>query len=325
MKTLNWGILGCGDVTEKKSGPAFNLISGSRLFAVMRRDAAKAADYARRHGVDRWYDDADALIQDPDVNAVYIATPPGAHASLALKVATAGKPCYVEKPMSRSHAEALEMNRVFDQAGQQLFVAYYRRALPRFEKIRELLTQGSLGELREIRYEQRSTIHRQLSQDSLPWRFQPELSGGGLFIDLGSHTLDLLDHWLGPLSFLRSELRELSGHPGVEDFVDMHFVSSSGVPGRASWNFSDEMALDRLELRTQLGRLQCSIFGQDDLEWHPERGAMIPYHIPHPDPIQLPLIREVVSALLHGTTCCSTGSSALRTRNLMDRALHRIA
>jgi predicted dehydrogenase len=102
---VRWGIIGCGDVTELKSGPAFQLVPNSTLVAVMRRDGAAAEDYASRHGVEKWYDNADQLIQDKDVDAVYIATPPGAHHDYGLSVCEAGKPAYIEKPMARTHAE----------------------------------------------------------------------------------------------------------------------------------------------------------------------------------------------------------------------------
>src|SRR5690349_8649652 len=136
---IRWGILGCGDVTEVKSGPAFQKASNSALVAVMRRDGARAADYAKRHGVPRWHDDAEALIRDPEVDAVYVATPPGTHLELALRVAAAGKPCYVEKPMARSAGECARMIEAFERANQPLFVAYYRRALPRFVRAKELI------------------------------------------------------------------------------------------------------------------------------------------------------------------------------------------
>src|SRR3954452_10240835 len=100
MRTIRWGIIGCGDVTEVKSGPGFQKATGSALVAVMRRDGDKARDYARRHGVARAYDNADDLIQDPEVDAVYIAPPPSSHADLALRTSAAGKPCLVEKPMA---------------------------------------------------------------------------------------------------------------------------------------------------------------------------------------------------------------------------------
>lgn len=321
MREVCWGILGCGDVTERKSGPAFNRIPGSRLVAVMRRDAAKAADYAQRHGVPRWYQDAEALTHDAGVDAVYIATPPGAHAELALRVAAVGKPCYVEKPMGRNLAEASAMVDAFSRAGHALFVAYYRRCLPRFRKIKALLDEGQLGEVQSMDYRQSSGANLNLSPGNVPWRFQPEQSGGGLFVDLGSHTLDLLDHWFGPLVLGSKEVHGNPFLPGIEDRVDITFTSVAGVPGRARWSFVDTQALDRLELRTNLGCLSCSIFGLEDVEWVPDKGATTLHAFAAPDPIQQPLIEEIVSALVSGSECRSTGTSALRTRALMDWVL----
>ena len=175
--TIRWGILGCGDVCEIKSGPGFRLARGSELVAVMRRDGAKAADYAKRHGVARWYDDADRLIGDPDVDAVYVATPPGSHLAYAQRVAAAGKPCYVEKPMARSHGECRRMVEAFERARLPLFVAYYRRALPRFVRAKQLIDSGALGRVTGCRYH----ISRPFSPSSSNvWRFDPAQSGGGL-------------------------------------------------------------------------------------------------------------------------------------------------
>src|SRR5689334_1778000 len=146
----------------------------------MRRDGARAADYARRHGVPRWYDDARALVADPEVDAVYVATPPSTHLEHALLVARAGKPVYVEKPMARDHAECVAMVDGCRAAGVPLFVAYYRRALPRFLKIRELIDGGAIGEPRLVTV----TLYQPLTPEeldasTLPWRVDPAIAGGG--------------------------------------------------------------------------------------------------------------------------------------------------
>src|SRR5699024_4274467 len=148
METVRWGIVGVGDVTETKSGPGLQQAEGSALVAVMRRDGAKAADYARRHGVPRWYDDADALIADPEVDAVYVATPPDSHADYAVRALRAGKPVYVEKPMARTATECEEILSASRRAGLPVFVAYYRRAMPRFATVKELLEGGAIGQVR---------------------------------------------------------------------------------------------------------------------------------------------------------------------------------
>ena len=186
--TIRWGIIGCGDVTEVKSGPAFRGADGSELVAVMRRSADAARDYAARHAVPRWYDDADALIHDEEVDAVYIATPPGAHLAHALRVAAAGKPCYVEKPMARNHPECRKMVEAFASCGVPLFVAHYRRALPRFLKAKELIDESRIGRVTGVTYHYASPSHEGLDAADLPWRLIAEQAGGGLFMDLGPHT-----------------------------------------------------------------------------------------------------------------------------------------
>ena len=169
MQTVRWGILGCGDVCEVKSGPGFQQAPGSELVAVMRRDGALAEDFARRHGVPKFYADADQLIADPDVSAVYIASPPGSHLELALKVARAGKPAYVEKPMARNLAECQRMIAAFEQAGVPLFIAYYRRALPRFLEAKQLVDSGVLGQLQRVDVRFANAGQLGLDPLNLPW------------------------------------------------------------------------------------------------------------------------------------------------------------
>jgi predicted dehydrogenase len=168
----------------------------------MRRDAAKAADYAARHGVPRWYSDARELVHDPEVDAVSIATPPSSHRELALLACAAGKPALVEKPMALNHAECLQMVEAFRAAGVPLFVAYYRRAQPKFRRMKELIDGGAIGTPRAAQVQYTAPPPR-VDPDDLPWRLRPEVSGGGLFADLGCHTLDLLDYFLGPVAEVR--------------------------------------------------------------------------------------------------------------------------
>lgn len=179
---IRWGIIGCGNVTEVKSGPGFQKAQASELVAVMRRNKSLAADYARRHNVPKWTDDAGELIGDRDVDAVYVATPPGTHMEYALRVCQAGKPCYVEKPMARSYAECQRMVAAFEEAGLPLFVAFYRRALPRFLKARELLREGRIGLVTGVNYRFASAGQKGIDPEKLPWRLQAEHSGGGLFL-----------------------------------------------------------------------------------------------------------------------------------------------
>jgi len=316
--TVRWGIIGCGDVTEVKSGPAFQLASGSSLVAVMRRNTQRAADYAKRHRVARWYDDADALIADSEVDAVYVATPPGAHREYALRACRTGKPVYVEKPMARNHEECVEMVEAFHSAGIKLFVAYYRRALPRFLAAKKHIDSGRIGTVIAARYTFSEPLRR-IDASDLPWRYRAEQSGGGLFFDLGSHALDVLDMMLGPLLDVEGTARNVDRSHDVEDQVEMRFRTAEGVDGSARWDFAAERSEDTMEIRGTHGTLVFSIFGRAPLELRSHRAKEL-FDLPNPPHIEQPMIQTVVDDLLGRGVCTSTGTSAARTSAVMDRA-----
>lgn len=323
MQEIRWGILGCGEVTEVKSGPGFQKAQGSRLVAVMRRNVALAEDYARRHGIPRWYADAQALIDDPEVDAVYVATPPGAHYELALLCAAAGKPCYVEKPMALNHAQSRAMCEAFAAKGVPLFVAYYRRAMPRFQKIRELVLDGAIGAVRYVNL----ALHQPMPVEdanaaSQPWRVDPAVAGGGRFVDMGSHQLDFLDYLFGLMQDVHGVAACQSGAYAVEDTVSASFRFASGVLGSASWCFAAGDKLDRCEIVGDQGRLVFSTF--DDAPFSLIRADKEEYFsIPNPAHVQQPLIQQVVDTLLGRAECASTGQSAARTDAVIDRILGR--
>jgi predicted dehydrogenase len=317
LDRVRWGIIGVGDVTESKSGPGFSAAERSELVAVMRRDGAKAADYARRHGLARWYDDADALIADPDVDAVYVATPPDSHADYAIRVAAAGKPVYVEKPMARTTAECEAMLEACDAAGVPLFVAYYRRAMPRFATVRDLLADGAIGTPRAVSVRLQGLPTTRADDGSLPWRVRPEVSGGGLVVDLGSHTLDLLDHLLGPVTHCTGVAANVGRHHGAEDVVAGTFTFASGVHGAGLWLFDAAERRDEVEIVGTGGSLHFSSFGQEPLRVVTPAGAR-EIEAPYPAVVQLPLIQSVVDALTGHGECPSTGRTALRTTRVLD-------
>jgi predicted dehydrogenase len=320
MDTIGWGIIGCGDVCEVKSGPAFQKVPGSTLVAVMRRDGAKAADFARRHGVARHYDDAEALIADPDVDAVYIATPPGSHAEYTALVARAGKPVYVEKPMATTRAACDAMITACAEAKVPLFVAYYRRALPRFVKVKSLLDGGAIGQVRGL-----STVLVQppalgLDRAKLPWRLDAQIAGGGLFLDLASHTLDLCDHLLGPIIRADGQASNRAGLYDVEDTVSAHLTFASGVTGTGFWSFVAGSRLDRTEIHGSRGRITFATFDDAPVVVETEAGRE-ELRIAHPPHVHQPLVQLMVDALTGRGTCPSTGVTAARTSGVMDQLL----
>jgi 1,5-anhydro-D-fructose reductase (1,5-anhydro-D-mannitol-forming) len=319
--TICWGAIGCGKVAEVKSAPGLQKAEGSALRMVMRRDAALAEDYARRHGVRRWTTDADALIRDPEIDAVYIATPPGTHLDYALRVAAAGKPAYVEKPLARNHGECRRMIDAFAKADRPLFVAYYRRALPRFLKVKELVETGRIGQITMASYRYADAKWRQLDPNNLPWRFVAEHSGGGLFMDLGSHALDILDYVLGPVESVQGMAANLGSPCEVEDVVAMHCRFASGALGAATWNFAAAAREDIFEISGTLGKVAMSLFGNDPVQFTGDSGPET-FDLPNPPHIQQPLIQTIVDELHGRGQCPSTGITAARTARVMDQVLN---
>lgn len=323
MKQIRWGIIGCGNVTEVKSGPAFQKIKGSVLVAVMRRNRERARDYALRHDVPRWYDEADKLIQDPAVDAVYVATPPSSHAEYVIKVAEAGKPVYVEKPMALNYKECEAMIQACEKAGVPLFVAYYRRSLPAFLKIKELVESGSIGEVRFVRVALYwPPEENEKDPENLHWHVLPDISGGGRFVDLGSHQLDVLDYVFGPVISAQGQAANHAHLYPAEDIVCASFRFESGVLGSGVWCFtvSEKYKTDRTEIIGSQGKITFSSFDPVPVYIETLEGVK-KYEMPWPEHVQQPLIQTVVDELQGQGKCPSTGITAARTSWVMDEIL----
>lgn len=320
MKTIRWGMIGCGDVAEVKSGPGFYKADHSSLVAVMRRNGALAADYARRHGVARWTDDADAIIEAADVDAVYIATLTDSHREYTLRCARAGKPVYVEKPMAMRHAECIEMIEACRTAGVPLWVGYYRRALPRFLKVRDLVEAGAVGPVRIVVSRQLARAPRLGAGDPLPWRIDPAKSGGGFFFEAVCHTFDFLDFVLGPIEEARAFASNQSGAYRAEDTVAAAYRFRSGVEGCGTWCYAAGEDHEMNEIIGERGRLLFStsqpvpirLIRGDKLEEFP---------LDDPPHVHQPLIETIVAELNGSGYCPSTGISAARTAWVMDQIL----
>ncbi len=321
MNTIRWGIIGCGDVTEVKSGPGFQKATNSSLVAVMRRTGELAKDYAHRHGVPKWYDDATALINDPEVDAVYVATPPSSHKEYTILAAQAGKPVYVEKPMALNFQECQDMLDVCQSAGIPLYVAYYRRTLSRFLKIKELLDAQAIGEVRFVTVTLTMPPHKvELDPQNIPWRVIPEIAGGGRFLDLASHMLDFLDYALGPIRSAQGIAANQAGLYPAEDIVSGSFVFESGVQGVGNWCFTAFDAVDRTVIVGDKGKIIYSTFDADPVVLQTDTGVT-EFAIDYPPHIQQPLIQTIVDALNGVGICPSTGESAARTNWVMDQML----
>ncbi|MBP5691526.1 MAG: Gfo/Idh/MocA family oxidoreductase [Bacteroidaceae bacterium] len=318
---VRWGFIGCGQVTEKKSGPAFAKAEGSSIYAVMSRDAAKARSYAERHSIGKWFTDAMEIIDNPNVDAIYIATPPSSHATYAIMSMKAGKPVYIEKPMAQSYEECMRINRVSRETGVPCFVAYYRRYLPYFNKVRELL--GSIGKPLnvQIRFAQ-PPKELDYNSTNLPWRVIPDISGGGYFYDLAPHQIDMIQELCGCIIDAYGVCSNRAGLYQAEDTVSACFRFETGLVGSGSWCFvADESAKeDRIEIVGDKGMLCFSIFTFQPIALHDAQGRH-EFDIPNPEHVQFPLVQAVVDHLNGKSVCTCDGISATPTNWVMDRIL----
>jgi predicted dehydrogenase len=309
MKKINWGIIGCGDVTEIKSGPAFNKVQNSALVAVMRRDAEKAKDYARRHNVPKWYSHAQQLIDDPEINAIYVATPPSSHEEYTLAALRAGKPVYVEKPMAVNWAAAKNMTELAREKKIKVVVAHYRRGQPFFQKIKQILEEKWIGELRfaNLNLYKKSLSNDEMSIPKTAWRIDPAIAGGGLFHDLAPHQLDLACYFFGkPVRATGLSTNQARRYP-ADDVVAGNILFENGVLFHGIWNFNiaetDEK--ESFEITGSKGKIEFSVFGEPMIRTiiREKTETILFDPLPH---VQQPMIQKVVDYFLdEGPNPCS--------------------
>ncbi len=316
---INWGIIGCGNVTEVKSGPAFNKVRDSQLIAVMRRDAFLAEDYARRHNVPKFYSKASDLINDKDINAVYIATPPESHAEYAIEVIKARKPVYIEKPMAVSYSECLKINKAAEKYQVPVFVAYYRRALPGFLLVKDLIENGGIGKVRFLLIQLFKAPSTDEKAGKPSWRVDPKMSGGGHFFDLASHQLDYLDFLFGPIQKVKSIAINHAGLYKAEDFVSAEFIFYNNIVGTGTWCFSVSPDCDRdtIEIIGDKGSIKFTTFSFEPIVLTNENGRQ-EFINERPEHVQYYLIEKIVQSLNGNGASPSTGISGARTSKIMD-------
>lgn len=327
MKEIGWGFIGCGEVTEKKSGPAFNEVPGSHVVAVMSRNAEKAESYAKRLNIKKWYTDPLELINDPEINAIYIATPPSSHATFAIMAMKAGKPVYIEKPLAASYEDCARINRISELTGVPCFVAYYRRYLPYFQKVKQIIQSGAIGTPAnvQIRF---SVPPRDLdykSNGSLPWRLQPDIAGGGYFYDLAPHQLDLIQDIFGVITRAHGYCSNMAKLYKAEDTISACFYFENGLPGSGSWCFVGHQSAkeDRIEVIGEKGMLSFSVYNYSPIQLVTSEGRSS-IVVPNPPYVQLPIIRSVIEHLQGIGICECTSVSATPVNWVMDRILGKL-
>ncbi len=324
---INWGFIGCGNVTELKSGPAFQKVEDSKVVAVMRRNGDLAKDYAQRHNIDKYYDNAYLLLSDTDVNAVYVATPPSSHAEYAMAALKFGKPVYIEKPMASSYWECKLIAEMACREGIDCFVAYYRRTLPYFLKIKELIDNGEIGKVSEVAVNFiKPPYESDLKSSSHTWRVNEEESGAGYFYDLASHQFDFMDFFFGPIVDAKGDSKNVSKLYNLEDTVDAEWSFENGINGRGHWEFaaSVENRVDEVVIKGSNGTISFSTFMFTPIVLKNSNGEK-QFTEKNPENIQYNLVNSINNYLNgKGGYPVSDYRSAMRTNWVMDKILGRL-
>lgn len=321
-QTISWGIIGCGEVTEKKSGPAFSKVRHSKLVAVMRRNEEKAADYAKRHNIPKWYSNAEALIHDPEVNAIYIATPPDSHLYYTQLALAAGKPVYVEKPMTLNRMEALQMKQLAELHRDRVVVAHYRRWWPQFIKVKQLLDEGVIGRPISVHLvcTRKPLLAAEMERPGVQWRINPDISGGGLFHDLAPHQLDLLLFWFGETSSVEGHSFNHAKLYKADDvaIASLHFTN--GVRAFGYWNFAAPATFteDYCLIEGEKGQIRCSPFWSHSVEGFNETGPFA-FTFNPPEHNQIFLIEKVVEFFRGEAENPCSAAQAYQTFAWMDK------
>lgn len=321
MSTINWGIIGCGDVTEVKSGPAFYKVNNSSLVAVMRRDVERAKDYARRHNVPKWYSDADSLIDDADVNAIYVATPPSSHEQYALAAINAGKPVYVEKPMATNAESAYRILHASQQKNIKVVVAHYRREQPLFKKIKQLLAENAIGDVRfaRLKFYKQSLTKEELLIPKTAWRVNNEIAGGGLFHDLAPHQLDLMYYFFGEIEKAHGFSLNQRKLYAADDIVAGSILFKNGILFDGLWcfNVNEEDEKDSCEIVGSKGKIKFSVFGEPKIETiiQGKKENILFDPLQH---VQQPMIEKVVDYFLDKAANPCSAEEGVKVMELMD-------
>lgn len=319
---IGWGMIGCGDVTEQKNGPGLYRAEGSRLVGIANRTRSKAEDWVRRHGAGRVYDSVEALLAEPAIDIVYVATTPDCHKKYAVACAEAGKHCYLEKPVALSYAEAEEIQAAFRKSGTKIFVAHYRRGMTRYKEIKKLLESGVIGTVRgmQILRTQKQTAEERLPDAEKPWRVRAGVSGGSHFFEGDIHMLDLADYLIGPAADYKLEASNETGFYQGADVVSLSAYTESGVMLSGLWCYAAYRELDQVLIFGDGGSISFQ-YGQNDgpVKVETEEGVRELRPFVHEN-IGTEQIQDIVNELLGKGHCSSTLVSAMRSLRIAEAA-----
>jgi predicted dehydrogenase len=314
---LRWGLVGCGDIAARRVAAALRDAPGSALVAVARARAELAEDFARTHGARRWHAEWRDLLRDPEVDAVYLATPVRLHAEQAVAAAEAGKHVLCEKPMALDVASCERMVAAARAHGVRLGVAYYRHHYPLVARLRDLVASGALGRPVLATVEVFERFDR-APGEARAWLLRRAESGGGPMMDFGCHRVEVLLDVLGGVASARGFTSNvLCRDRDVEDTCVAHLVFASGATAVLSVSHAALEARDALSIYGTAGSAHVPALNQPHLRIVDGDGTRQEEH-PAPANLHQPLVEDFVAAVRAGREPAVTGATGLEVSRVLQ-------
>lgn len=296
MKTLRWGLIGCGDIARKSIAPALQTLEQCEFLAVTRANSAFAASFAQEFGAKRWYGNWQDLLADGDIDAVYIATPVYLHAEQVIAAATAGKHVLCEKPMALHANDCDAMIAACQEHDVTLGIAYYRHFYPVIAHIKNLLGSGEIGEPVLAEIQAFEWFDRKPGEPRY-WLLEKERSGGGPMMDFGCHRIEVLQHLFGAVQDMQSRLFTVHFTREVEDTAYVSFLFEHHTHAILRVTHAAYEARDTLDIFGTRGTIHVPVLNHGTLVVKTETGERREHHSPQQN-VHQPLIEDFTAAVL---------------------------
>ncbi|MEA1910127.1 MAG: Gfo/Idh/MocA family oxidoreductase [Spirochaetota bacterium] len=321
MTEIKWGLIGCGDISQKRVAPGLRDAKSSKLISVNRSDFSKAESFAKEFGADKWIENWQDLITDTDINAVYIATPVFLHAEQTIAAAEAGKHILCEKSMAMNTAEADRMIDACKANNVKLGIAYYRNLYPAVQRIKEIINSGEIGNIVHIQSNNFENFNRQPGEARY-WLLEKEKSGGGPMMDMGCHRIEVFVNIAGPVQQITAFNDNIAFKRDVEDSSMAHFRFENGATGLLTSSHAAGEPRDTLDIFGTEGSIHVSVLNDGTLTVVTGTGTRLEKH-PNPANVHQPLIEDFIAAVLTDREPAVTGEMGREITRILDKIYGR--
>jgi predicted dehydrogenase len=316
MKTLNWGLIGAGDISRKRIAPALRDLPNCNFVAVNRARAELAEEFAREFGAKKWFAGWEELLADDEVEAVYIATPVYLHARQTLAAAEAGKHVLCEKPMALNAAECAEMIAACAANGVKLGIAYYRRFYPVINRVKEIIASGEIGKITIAQINSFEFFDPPFEHSRF-WLLEKEKSGGGPMMDFGCHRLEVLENLFGEIIQMKSLVSNAVFEREVEDTASVLFQFAGGTCANLTVTHAAAEPQDTLDIFGTKGSIHIPVLNGAEMKIRIGDQERTEIHAPAAN-VHHPLIEDFTEAVLNDTHPAVSGETGRRIAQIEE-------